>query len=466
MALAELARAASAGDRPGARSPAARLRRPGHRLGGHRPVAGRRGGGPRAAGSRCGPPTSRPTPWTWPGPTVDELAGARPGGRRPGAGCAEGPWFDALPDRLAGGSTWWCPTRPTWPRPSIAGLDPTVRDWEPRGGAGGGPGRGGVAGHGRHRGGRRRRRLVAAAGAAAWWSSSLRPRPTRPSTPPGGPASRRSGTERDLAGRLADAGGRAMTRVAPGASGPGAVRRGGRGPGRRGGGGRAHRHRLRPGRRPGPARGGGPALRAQGPAGRRAAARAGRRARAGGAWWPAASEPAARHLADRYWPGPLTLVVPAGAGLHRRPRRPARRPARRSGCAGPTIRWCGPSASCSARWPSPAPTSTGPRRPPRPTEVARGLRRVRSEPGRRPRRGHVRRGPVDGGRVPGPGVPVPARGGPGLGRPARPRRTPGPGTSGRRRGRGGVDGAGPDGGHWGMQHVESLRDASTVIIID
>ena len=62
-------------------------------------------------------------------------------------------------------------------------------------------------------------------------------------------------------------------------------------------------------------------------------------------------EAAARPLAERYWPGPLTLVVPRRPGFTVDLGGPVRRPARPSACAGPTIRWWWRCASCSAPWP-------------------------------------------------------------------------------------------------------------------
>ena len=133
-------------------------------------------------------------------------------------------------------------------------------------------------------------------------------------------------------------------------------------------------------------------------------------------------EPAARHLADRYWPGPLTLVVPRRPGFTvdlggppaarqtvgvRRPDHPV------------VVALCellGPLAVTSANLHGAPPATTADRwsrRSPARTSPAGA------------RRGHVRRGALDGRRVPGPGVKLPARGGAGLGRHAR-TGTPGP----------------------------------------
>ena len=131
---------------------------------------------------------------------------------------------------------------------------------------------------------------------------------------------------------------------------PEAMAPGRRRPAGRGGGGGADRHRLRAGRRPVAARGGGPALRPQGAA-REVALPV--LVEAGSRWRAVAGplDSAAAHLADRFWPGPLTLVVP----------RPADSP--------PT--WAGrrrPGQTVGVRWPdhpvvaSPVPAARAPGR--------------------------------------------------------------------------------------------------------
>ena len=381
--------------------------------------------------SRSGRPTRRPTPSMWPAPTGtpwrSPIPAAPPGSCSPrvrGSPPCRSGW--------RGGSTWSSSNPPYVSEAEFADLDPTVRDWEPAGAlvASRGPERGRRIG--RRRGGGHRSRLVAPArrrtGGGAGAAPGLRGHRRRPAG-----RIRRGGYGPRPGRPAAHAGGDAMT--------PGGDRHRARAPcgrprgaGRRGGGGRAHRHRLRAGRRPGPTRGRGPPVRAEGPTGRRAAAGPGRRARAGGHGGRRLESAARPSGGPRTGPGRSPWWCHAGPGspstsAARRP------PVRPSVSAGPTIRSSWPSASCSARWPSPAPTSTARLRPPRPTEVVASSPE-RTSPGRA-RRGHVRRGPLDRGRVPGPGVQVPARGGAGLGRHAR-TATPGPGTSGPLRRRAGL----------------------------
>ena len=136
------------------------------------------------------------------GPGQPRAAGRRTT-RRPPAGCAGRGLLVRRPARPAGRaeSTWWCPTRPTCPRPSTPISIPAVRQWEPRSALVAGPGPRGVAGLADVE--------AVVSGAVGW----LRPdgglvvelaphRPTRRSTPPAGPDSAGWAPARDLAGRL------------------------------------------------------------------------------------------------------------------------------------------------------------------------------------------------------------------------------------------------------------------------
>jgi release factor glutamine methyltransferase len=58
----------------------------------------------------------------------------------------QGDWFDALPPELAGRIQLLVSNPPYVPDEDVDGLDPVVRDWEPRGALAAGPGTGGVAG--------------------------------------------------------------------------------------------------------------------------------------------------------------------------------------------------------------------------------------------------------------------------------------------------------------------------------
>ena len=207
------------------------------------------------------------------------------------------------------------------------------------------------------------------------------------------------------------------------------------------------------------------AVRAQGPPGRRGRCPSSWPGRSRWPWWPATSSRPPPHLADRYWPGPLTLVVPRRPGFTvdlggppaarqtvgvRRPDHPV------------VVALCellGPLAVTSANLHG---APSGHRRP---TEVAAVFA------GSRPARASCSTaGTCDG--VPstvvecrGPASRVPARGGAGLGRPARTsdaadrERRAAPAAAG-------VDGAGPDGRHWRDAARRVVPTASTVIIID
>ncbi len=367
--------------------------------------------GPRAWWS--GPPTPPRTPWPWRRRTSVELARKDPAaaGR---VRLSEGRWFDALPPELAGTVDLVVSNPPYVSEAEFPGLDPTVRDWEPAPGPGGGDGLARRGRHGRHRGRDRRRVPVVAARRACWWWRSTRPRRTPPSRWPAGPGSPEPHRARTWPGGSAwwwpGGDGRAGTagrrsRVA----GPG-----GRGPPGGCRGGHTHRHRLRAGRRPVAARrrwhGSSPS-------------RSGRRTWPSRCWWPAGSrsrlvagplDGAAEHLADRYWPGPLTLVVP-------------RRRSFTADLGGPPsarrtvgVRWpdhpvvqalcreLGPMAVTSANRHG-GPPATRARRWPRSSPVSDGLAVI-----------------LDGGRCDGtpstvvecrgPGDPVPAPGGDPLGR--------------------------------------------------
>ncbi len=58
----------------------------------------------------------------------------------------QGDWFEALPPELAGRIELLVSNPPYVPAADIAGLDPVVRDWEPREALAAGPGTGGVPG--------------------------------------------------------------------------------------------------------------------------------------------------------------------------------------------------------------------------------------------------------------------------------------------------------------------------------
>ena len=457
VALGELARIASTRTRDA--GPAG-LRRPRHRFGGHRPVPGRRGRVARAPARGVGHRRVARRPGR--GPGQPGRPGRRPTrSRRPGDVRRRGRGSPRCPTRLARRVDLVVANPPYVAEEEYADLDPTVRDWEPRSALVAPRGRGGVAGMADIE--------AVVAGAGAWlrhgrgpWSSSWRrPRPTGRSTPHGGPGSPGWGRPATWPvgcacwWRNGDPG--AACRRA------GRTARGGRRAGRRGGGGGAHRHRLRPGRRPDPARRGRAAVRPEGPpadvplpvlvAGTEQVALV------AGDLEAAARAPGRALLARSADPG----RAPA-AGLHRRPRAVRPPPARRSGCVGPTIRWSSPSASCSARWPSPAPTCTGRRRPPRPTRWCgpspgptspRWCSTVATCDGRA----------VDGGRVPGSGLAVPPGGGAALGRAPRGDGCHGTGARPGRRAPPGLTVPVPTGDTCGMQHVESSRRV-TVIIID
>ena len=178
----------SARDRRGPRRPVG-LRRPGDRLGRHRPVAGRRRGrpGPTARGvgdrrvdrrPRRGP---RQPGRAW--PATDPAAAGR-------VTFVAGPWFAALPERLAGRVDLVVSNPPYVTEAEFADLDPTVRELGAHEAlvAPPGPERRGRAG--RRRGGDRpapatwlRRQGGAGGGAGAGTGRR------RPSTPPDGPGS-------------------------------------------------------------------------------------------------------------------------------------------------------------------------------------------------------------------------------------------------------------------------------------
>ena len=405
------------------------------------------GAGSAAGRSRCGPPTGRPTRSRWPAANLDALARADPAaaGR---VTLVEGPWFAALPERLARRVDLVVSNPPYVAEEEFAELDPTVRDWEPDAALVAARGRSGVAGLADVEA------VVAGAGPwlrrpGAWWWSWRRPglrghrrrppgrvRPGADGPRPGRPAAHAGGgpVTRVLdGGRDRRRAARPPTALADGAvvavptdtvyglavdpAQPEAVAR-------------LFALKGRPADVPLPVLVAGPeqvALVAGAP-------RAGRRR-----IWPTATGPARSP-----WSCPAGPGSPSTSAARRPPVRP-------SVSAGRTTRWSWPCASSSARWPSPAPTSTARRRPPRPPRWC-AVFAGSDEPAV----------VLDGGQcdgVPstvvecrGPASRVPARGGAGLGRPAR-TRTPGPADVRRLRRRPGLTVPVPTGDTGRMQHV-------------
>ncbi len=84
-------------------------------------------------------------PWRW-RPTT---SAAWPGSTRPppsGCDLVEGSWFEALPGRLAGRVDLVVSNPPYVSEAEYGELEPTVRDWEPRGALVAARGSGGVGG--------------------------------------------------------------------------------------------------------------------------------------------------------------------------------------------------------------------------------------------------------------------------------------------------------------------------------
>ena len=341
---------------------------------------------PRAAPScpawRSGPPTSRPMPWRWPRENLDGL-GQRDPTPPVGSHLVRGRWFEALPADLAGRVDLLVSNPPYVAEADFAGLDPTVREWEPQEALVAGPGSGGVGGMAAIEAIVAGGGPLVAPGRGAGGRDRPRPgRPPRRRRPPGRvrPCAASSATWPAGTGWWWPGGDRGPDPAAPRCRVNGV---GGRGPPGRGGGGHPHRHRLRPGGRsiPAPRRwlGCSPS-------------------RTGRPRWP-----------SRSWSDGREQVGAVAGRLDRGRRAPGRAVlARTADPGGPAdagftadlggppsagltvgLRWPDHPvvrALCRglAPWPSPAPICTAARRPPRPTRWRRLRRDGRA--GRGPRR--------------------------------------------------------------------------------
>ena len=159
------------------------------------------GRGASALASRCGPPIVSAEALAVAAANLTELGGVDPDAAAR-VRLAEGSWFDALPAELAGRVDLVVSNPPYVAEDEYPGLDPAVRDWEPRGALVAARGSGGVAGMAAIEADRGRAPTLAAAHRRPGGRDRPVPGRRRRSAP-----ARRAGfdhvrTERDLAGRL------------------------------------------------------------------------------------------------------------------------------------------------------------------------------------------------------------------------------------------------------------------------